>query len=165
MIETLAGPESRERPIIRRAIPADADGILLCLASAFAAYRDQYTPAAYADTVLDHESLQRRFREMRIFVAPLGKDLVGTIACTAQGERGYLRGMAVLPGWQGKGIAKELLDAATAELKDSHCRYLSLDTTEPLERAVRFYCHHGFTPSGRVTDFFGMQLHQYVRSL
>ena len=42
---------------------------------------------------------------------------------------------------------------------------VSLDTTEPLRRAVRFYERHGFRPSGRVSDFFGMPLFEYVKEL
>ena len=40
-----------------------------------------------------------------------------------------------------------------------------LDTTEPLQRAVRFYLRHGFRASGRVTDFFGMPLFEYLKIL
>jgi len=34
-----------------------------------------------------------------------------------------------------------------------------------LQRAIRFYTKHGFSPSGRVTDFFGMRLYEYVKLL
>jgi GNAT superfamily N-acetyltransferase len=150
---------------IQRATASDLDGILICLASAFAEYRNQYTPAAYCDTVLDRESLERRLREMRVFIAVCGIELVGTVACAVQGDKGYLRGMAVTPSWQGKGVATALLDAAAAELRTNHCRCITLDTTEPLERAILFYRRNGFIPSGRVTDFFGMRLHQYIKAL
>jgi hypothetical protein len=42
---------------------------------------------------------------------------------------------------------------------------VTLDTTEPLHKAMRFYGKHGYVPSGRATDFFGMPLHEYVKLL
>jgi GNAT superfamily N-acetyltransferase len=73
--------------------------------------------------------------------------------------------MAVLPHWQGTGVAEELLQAAEAELSGNGCMRVTLDTTEPLTRAIRFYEMHGFAASGRVTDFFGMRLYEYSKAL
>jgi GNAT superfamily N-acetyltransferase len=104
---------------------------------------------------------------MAVFVAATsGGEVIGTVAChpVAQGE-GYLRGMAVRPGWQGLGVAEELLGAAEAELRRAGCGRVSLGTTRPLARAVQFYKAHGFRASGRVSDFFGMELFEYVKAL
>jgi GNAT superfamily N-acetyltransferase len=155
---------------LRKACPSDERGILACLAAAFAPYCDQYTPEGFADTVLDAESVQRRIRDMCVFVAvsldptPAGK-IVGTIGCKANGEEGHLRGMAVLPVWQGTALASSLLEAAEAELRRAGCKLITLDTTMPLQRAIRFYERHGFAASGRVTDFFGMELFEYTKRL
>jgi GNAT superfamily N-acetyltransferase len=73
--------------------------------------------------------------------------------------------MAVLPEWQGKGVAAELLQAVETELRSKQCKHITLDTTAPLRRAVRFYEKHGFTSSGRVSDLFGMPLYEYVKAL
>jgi GNAT superfamily N-acetyltransferase len=150
---------------IRNAAPDDGPAILACLAAAFAPYRNQYTPEAFADTVMDAASVQRRIREMCIFVALSEQKIAGTIGCKANGEEGHLRGMAVLPGWQGTELASSLLAAAEAELRRSGCKRVTLDTTTPLGRAIRFYQRHGFAASGRVTDFFGMELFEYTKSL
>src|ERR1041385_3713992 len=150
---------------IRRADSNDAGAILACLATAFAPYRNNYTSAGFADTVLDSHSIQRRLREMCVLVAVSEGDVVGTIACAATGDEGHLRGMAVLPDWQGKGVASALLEAAETELRNQRCTRVTLDTTEPLIRAMRFYEQHGFTRSGRVSDFFGMPLHEWIKRL
>src|SRR5262245_32369362 len=100
---------------------------------------------------------------MCVFVAVSEGYVVGTVACAASGEEGHLRGMAVLPDWQGSGVASALLQAAEAEIRNQHCKRVTLDTTEPLARAVRFYARHGFRLSGRVSDFFGMPLHEWVK--
>lgn len=150
---------------IRMGDSNDCKGILACLESAFAPYREQYTPQAYADTVLDAETIQQRLREMRVFVAVSEAEIVGTIGCGAQGAVGHLRGMAVLPEWQGTSVAAALLQAAESELEKNGCGSLTLDTTSPLTRAIRFHEMHGFSPSGRISDFFGMQLYEYSKSL
>jgi GNAT superfamily N-acetyltransferase len=152
---------------IRPASGADAPGILACLEMAFEPYRAQYTPAAFVDTVLTPESVQDRLRWMAVFVAIAAENqIVGTIACsvTAAGE-GHLRGMAVLPEWHGRGIAEALLQAAEGELAGKGCARVTLDTTGPLQRAVRFYEKHGYAASGKTIDFFGMTLFEYRKEL
>jgi GNAT superfamily N-acetyltransferase len=160
------GPGSRRSFAIRRANSNDGQAILNCLLRAFAPYRDRYTPAAFEDTVLTSESVQRRLREMSVFVAESNGEVVGTIGCSGGGgDGGHLRGMAVLPDWQGTEVASALLQAAETELRNHGHSRVTLDTTAPLTRAMRFYERHGFARSGRVSDFFGMVLHEYVKSL
>jgi GNAT superfamily N-acetyltransferase len=152
--------------LIRRATPDDAEAVLNCLHSAFEPYRERYTPDAYRDTTLTPRTVHERMASMSIFVAvaPDGQ-VIGTIASGADGSVGHLRGMAVLPTWQGAGVAALLLDAAECELRDQRCSLVALDTTEPLRRATRFYVKHGYRASGRVSDFFGMPLYEHVKDL
>jgi GNAT superfamily N-acetyltransferase len=152
---------------IRDATPSDGLGILACLHAAFENYRDSYTPAAFEDTVLTSETVPRRLEELCVFVAIDQKgQVVGTIGCNADANgEGHIRGMAVLPNWHGTGVATQLLETAESFLRQSRCTRVSLDTTAPLVRAIRFYERNGFRPSGRVTDFFGMPLFEYVKAL
>ena len=62
-------------------------------------------------------------------------------------------------------IIEPRAEPAESELSSMKCSRVTLDTTEPLQRAVCFYEKHGYRPSGRVTDFFGMPLHEYVKQL
>jgi len=152
---------------IREATSADACGILACLSAAFEVYRDSYTPAAFADTILTPETMQRRFQGMTVFVAT-GKsgEIVGTIACSViNTEQGHIRGMAVLPASQGSGVAARLLAHAESHLRTRNCKWLSLDTTASLTRAIRFYEGSGFFPSGKVQAFFGMLLYEYIKAI
>ena len=73
--------------------------------------------------------------------------------------------MAVRPEWQGTGLAAALLHAAVTELRKNQCKRITLDTTDPLRRAVRFYEKRGFIKSGRESDLFGMRLYEYVKPL
>ena len=80
-------------------------------------------------------------------------------------EEGHIRGMAVVAEWQGCGLAAQLLQAAESELRSQGCHRVTLDTTEPLERAMRFYGKNGYRRSGKVDNFFGMPLIEYVKNL
>ena len=152
---------------IRRATNSDGEGVLHCLHSAFAPYESSYSKEGFADTVLSAETLAGRLKSMSLFVA-VNEDgeVVGTIGCASVGNHeGHLRGMAVLPDRQGSGVAGQLLECAESELRDLGCTRVTLDTTEPLKRAVRFYERHGYRATGRVTNFFGMPLYEYAKEL
>jgi ribosomal protein S18 acetylase RimI-like enzyme len=103
---------------------------------------------------------------MTVYVAiATEREVVGTAASALEGGDGHLRGMAVRPAWQGRRIADQLLLVAEKDLLAGGCVRITLDTTVPLQRAIRFYQRNGFVPSGRVTDFFGMPLYEYVKPL
>lgn len=164
---TIMGTSEKRREHVRQATADDAAGILDCLRLAFEPYGDRYSPEAFADTTLTPETLRARMAAMTILVAvsPSG-EIAGTIAFAMVGEQeGHLRGMAVRPEWQAQGTADRLLSAAEAELRPRNCRRITLDTTAPLERAVRFYESRGYRRSGTVGDFFGMPLFEYAKEL
>ena len=151
---------------IRRAGRDDANAVLACLRLAFEPYRDRYTPEAFADTVMSAETIQHRFAEMSVFVAVTETgEVAGTVGCQTIGDEGHIRGMAVRPEYLGTGVAQRLLEAVETEQRRRGCSLLSLDTTAPLERAIRFYERHGFCFSGKVRDFFGMPLLEYTKRL
>lgn len=152
---------------IRRAKDDDASGILACLCEAFEEFRSRYTLEGFLDTVLTMETLRERLEKMSVFVAvDSSKQVVGTIACNVlNAGEGHLRGMAVLPSMRGNGVAAKLLEQAEAELQLRGCTRVTLDTTEPLERAMRFYEKNGYRQSGEVSDFFGMRLIEFEKPL
>lgn len=148
------------------AAPQDAEGILECLRVAFEPYRAEYSAAGFDDTTLDRKSLRRRMRNMTVLVARDDSGaVIGTVAFSVQHGEGHLRGMAVRPEQQGRGVGKQLLRIAERMLLSQHCRRVTLDTTVPLQRAMRFYERSGYRASGRVSEFFGMPLYQYEKLL
>jgi ribosomal protein S18 acetylase RimI-like enzyme len=151
----------------RRATSEDAAQILACLHAAFEDYRKQYTPEGFLDTVLTPETFQERLEAMIVFAAVNDSgEVVGTIACNlVSAQEGHLRGMAVLPSLRGSGIAAQLLSHAEEELRSRKCARITLDTTEPLQRAMRFYEKHGYRRSGKISNFFGMPLAEYQKVL
>lgn len=152
---------------IRKADAGDAQGILDCLREAFAEFRNNYTLGAFHDTVLTPQDLANRLATMSVFIAtvPAG-EIVGTISCNVVGPtEGHIRGMAIRTAWHGGEVAGELLRTAELALRQGGCSRITLDTTLPLQRAMRFYEKNGFRRSGRITDFFGMELLEYVKTL
>jgi GNAT superfamily N-acetyltransferase len=150
---------------IRPADHADADPILKCLAVAFMPYRAEYSPAAFADTVLTEETLELRRQQMHVLVATAAGEVVGTISGANHAEEGHLRGMAVLPEWCGSGVAAKLLAAIENHLRSQGCKRITLDTTLPLQPAMKFYEKNGYQRSGNITDFFAMPLIEYFKQL
>lgn len=154
--------------VVRLSVEADVTAVLKCLAEAFAPYKHNYTAEAFLDTVLSPETIKYRMKNMKIFVAESQStgEIVGTVACNLlTPDEGHIRGMAVLSSFQGAGIAQQLLDHAQAEMLAQKCVRITLDTTAPLKRAMCFYQKNGFQASGRVTDFFGMRLYEYIKTL
>lgn len=151
---------------IRQAIAQDSEGLLRCLREAFEPYRSLYSAEGYLDTTLDRNTVQRRMREMHVLVAIMSAgEVVGTVGGAASGSTGHVRGMSVLPKALGSGVAQALLDAIEAYLRSQGCTTITLDTTEPLTRAMRFYERNGYSRTGHVGDFFGMPLIEYAKSL
>lgn len=152
---------------IRKATLADCAAILECLWLAFAPYRENYTPEAFTDTVLTPDSFHRRLSEMSVLVATSASgEVVATVAYKIlECGEGHLRGMAVNPEWHGTGLSTSLLESAENELSNAGCKTITLDTTEPLSRAIRFYEKNGFRPTGKIGCFFGMPLIEFSKGL
>ncbi len=156
--------------LIRPALEADQAGILSCLAAAFEPYRRDYTAKAFADTVLNSATFLERLQKMHVLVATAESKNVGTIAGSREDKgrnatEGHLRGMAVQPEWKGTGLAGRLLLTMEAWLREQGCTRVTLDTTLPLQAAMRFYEKNGYVRSDKTSDFFGMPLLEYVKEL
>jgi SAM-dependent methyltransferase len=153
--------------LIRKADQGDCEPIIDCLARAFAPYQAAYTPGAFADTVLDPQTLRRRLEEMTVLVAIAGENhLVGTVAYKLQDHgEAHIRGMAVDPAWQGSSVAKGLLARMESDLRALGCHAVTLGTTAVLRQAIRFYEKNGFRATGEVSSFFGMELFAYRKDL
>jgi len=152
---------------LRQASEEDVPRLLRCLQRAFEPYHAQYSAEAFADTTLTPELARQRLGTMSVLVAHDDRGEVrGTISWKVESATSaHLRGMAVDPDWQGSGVAKALLDLAHQQIRDAHLSRVTLDTTLPLQRAIRFYERNGYRPTGRVTDYFGMPLREYALDL
>ncbi|MFW9827438.1 MAG: GNAT family N-acetyltransferase [Candidatus Thorarchaeota archaeon] len=153
---------------IRKAIPSDSKSIHEVILAAFEEYRWFYSSDGFEDTVMSEDLVLKRMKDMTIFVAidKKGK-AIGTIGWKKlDDEEGHIRGMAVHPLWQGKNSpASALLNAVEKDAVLKKCRFLSLDTTEVLQRAQYFYKKHQFKESGKIGDFYGSKIIEYIKYL
>ena len=103
---------------------------------------------------------------MTVFVAVLrNRRIVGTVAVKrVSSAHAHLRGMAVVPRYEGQGVASALLTAALRHARKDGPSRVTLETTAPLRRATRFYLDHGFRPTGRTRHWGGMQLFGFERT-
>ncbi len=152
---------------VRPALVSDAEEIHACLRAAFGNFLDSYTREAFLVTGPRGEEVRCRFSTMSLYVAEhCERKVIGTVAWYLKtAEEGYLRGMAVVPAWQGKGVAQQLLQTAEGDIRSHGCSRVGLDTTDPLERAIRFYEKQGYRRTGHIEDFHGMPLHEFVKEL
>ena len=154
--------------LIRKAKRKDAKGIHEVLLAAFEEFRYYYSPEGFHDTVLTTETVLKRIKSMTIFIAIDQNDfIIGTIGWKKLGsDEGHIRGMAVHPDLQGKGnIATDLLTSVENDARFHECSFLTLDTTEVLQRAQNFYRKNGFEKTGKIGDFFGSTIFEFKKRL
>jgi N-acetylglutamate synthase-like GNAT family acetyltransferase len=152
--------------IIRKAEKSDAKGIHEVILAAFEEYRYYYSPEGFADTVMSEEVTEERIKNMVIYIAiDQNGEIIGTIGWKKVNKReGHIRGMAVHPRMQGKeSPANDLLIMVEEDARSQGCTFLTLDTTEVLERAQNFYGKNGFTKTGKTGDFFGVTIFEFKK--
>jgi len=84
--------------------------------------------------------------EASFLVRPVGSDrLVGMVlTSTVQNEVGHTTQICVMPGYQGHGIGRALIEQSIQALKRRHYEWLSLTVTAVNTSAVQLYEHLGF---------------------
>src|SRR5688572_24934787 len=78
---------------------------------AFAPFESEYTPGAFEYTTPKADEIRPRFEEGPIWIADLNGEAVGTVSGLPDGDRFYIRSMAIRPSTQRAGIGQRLLDA------------------------------------------------------
>jgi GNAT superfamily N-acetyltransferase len=114
------------------------------LFESFAEYESLYTPAGFAATAITPEQITNRIAEGPVWVAVLGKKIVGTVSVIPKGDALYIRAMAVLPSARGQRIGELLLAHVEQFAATEGFQRLLLSTTPFLDRAIRLYEHFGF---------------------
>lgn len=153
---------------IRRAKKKDAKSVHEVLLAAFEEYRSFYSPEGFSDTILSEKTAKARIKEMNVYVAvdQHGR-IIGTIGWQKISKnKGHIRGMGVIPMWQGKkGPAKLLLTQVEEEAVLKGCKMLTLDTTVVLKRAQKFYKKNGFKETRKTGDFFGSVVYEFAKKI
>lgn len=103
---------------VRPALPDDAALLLHITQQAFEPYRDQLDPPSgvFQETL---ESVQHKIETGDGFFALLDDHIAGSVLVEFQTDHIYVGRLAVLPDFQGKGIARALM-AAVEDLAQQH---------------------------------------------
>jgi GNAT superfamily N-acetyltransferase len=142
---------------IRIASPDESEKIALLLHEAFAEFESLYTPEAFAATTPNSEKIRERFDEGTIWVVLKDEKIVGTIFVVEEGERLYIRSMAVLPSAQGWGVGRKLLETVEKFGIEKGFKSLFLYTTPYSSSAIWLYEQNGFErgKDSSADEFFG----------
>lgn len=135
---------------IRIATVEDSEAIAGILIEAFTPFENLYTPEAFDVTILDAERMRERFEQNgRIWVALKNENAVGTVSVLDEGEKLYIRSMAVSPAAQGLGIGQKLLEEIENYAYEKGYLKLFLYTTPFLHGAIGLYEKKRFRPARR----------------
>lgn len=129
---------------IRLAVPEESSGISSLLLAAFEPYRAGYTSDAFEYTTPKADVIEPRFAEGPIWLAVDGNDAIGTVSGLPEGDRFYIRSMAVSPSAQGRGVGQRLLDTLEKYAREQGFAKLYLYTTFVLPAARPMYEKNGF---------------------
>ena len=130
--------------MIRLAKTDDAVAISKVICEAFGAYREHYTPEAFAVVASTPNEIRSRFDEGPQWVASADGKIVGTVSVTVEDGDLYVRSMAVAPQAQGGGIAHKLLNAIDDYAAETQFERIFLYTTYFSAGAKELYEKHGY---------------------
>ena len=136
--------ELRPEVLVRLAAPDEAATVADLIYEAFVPFRSQYTDGAFDYTTPNADAIRPRFDEGPIWIAELNGEAVGTVSGMRDGERFYIRSMAIKPSAQRGGIGQKLLDAFESYARDAGFEKVYLYTTYVLPGAKRLYEKNGF---------------------
>ena len=152
---------------VRLATPDDTETVANLIYEAFAPFESEYTPGAFEYTTPKADAIRPRFDEGPIWIAEQDGESVGTVSGLPEGERFYIRSMAIKPSAQRGGIGQKLLDALEAEARRRGFEKLYLYTTFVLPGAKRLYEKNGFyvlreTPPEEWHDMAGLEMEKLL---
>lgn len=129
---------------VRLATRGHAEAISVLIHEAFSPFESQYTPDAFEYTTPGVDVIRERFVEGPIWIAVENGTIIGTVSGLPDGDRFYIRSMAVKPTVQGKGVGQRLLEILEEHARASGFERLYLYTTFVLPAARKLYEKNGF---------------------
>jgi ribosomal protein S18 acetylase RimI-like enzyme len=148
---------------LRLGIADDAQLVADLIGQAFAPFEREYTAGAFEYTTPKADAIRPRFEEGPVWIAEMDGEAVGTVSGMPDGERFYIRSMAIKPTAQRGGIGQRLLDELEKYAREKGFEKLYLYTTFVLPGAQRLYEKNGFyvlreTPPEEWYDMGGLEM-------
>lgn len=134
--------------ILRPGTATDCPTALTVIQQAFAPYADWLQPesGAFRETV---ESLTTKLATNELIVAESEQIIVGLVYYTFQDGEIYFFRLAVLPAYQGQGIARQLVGQVEARGREAGCTAVTLGVRLILEDNIRYFHALGFRERSR----------------
>ena len=143
MIRLLARLFGRRRPTIADARPADAATIAALHAVSF---RRGWGEDEILQLLLDRTVVTQR--------TTAGGKLIGFIMSRLAAGEAEILSVAIAPGWQGRGLSRDLLDWHLRRLAGFGARAVYLEVGEHNAPACRLYRRAGFREVGRRQGYY-----------
>jgi len=147
-----------EKVTVRKACPDDAEAIHHVLAAAFCRLRGRgYSDQALEAAIISPEEISRRIVQGgHVLVAQVQGQIVGTATGLEEHRALHVCSAAVYPGWQGRGIARRLMEALADIARQRRCRKLWLQTAWAMTEAIALYRRLGYQQEGyQPSQFYG----------
>ena len=129
--------------VLRLATADDSQMVSDLIYEAFVPFRSEYTDGAFEYTTPNADVIRPRFEEGPIWIAEIDREPVGTVSGMPDGDRFYIRSMAIKPSAQRNGVGQKLLDALERHAREAGFEKLYLYTTHVLPGARRLYEKNG----------------------
>lgn len=142
--------------------------IYYVLLKAFEPYKKNYTDGAFQATTLSPLVIYNRLlgKKYDVFVILTNNIIVGTVSITRKDQDDlYIRSMAVHPDYQKRGIGFFIIKKIIEIAEKYNIKIISLDTSKPLKKAIKFYKKAGFEFSGLKQDFYGVKIYEMIKKL
>ena len=146
----------------------EINDIHLVLSKAFEPYKKDYTNGAFNATVLTSTDIQNRIIDQKyeIFVVVIDEHIIGTVSLSKKDQdQLHVRSMAVHPDYQKRGIGLFILKKINELAKRKDIKTISLDTSKPLKKAIKFYKKFGFEFTGVTKNFYGVEIYEMIKKL
>ncbi|MBT5953901.1 GNAT family N-acetyltransferase [bacterium] len=131
---------------IRKAVSKDADGLELCMHSAYEGYRKRMGGKQLPPQFVDYVEEINNFPT---WVAVHNKTIVGGLTMMFEPSYTTLANIAVSPSFQGQGLGRGLLEFAESIAKQESYSELRLATHILLTENVALYSHFGWIEYNR----------------
>lgn len=138
-------------PIIRPALPQDAEAIAEIEQISFAHARERFGPRKV-------EQILRNPRYFSDVVEVDGKIAGWCVSFLWKRSRtpwGRIYGLAVSPGFQGRKLGQSLLTHAIGRLREKEIKKVVLEVRTDNAAAIKLYTKLGFAPCRLIENFYG----------
>mgnify|MGYP000047098367 CR=1 FL=1 len=133
--------------MIRRATPADHDGLKAAIVAAYAPFAAQGLALPAVSEGLDGD-----IRDHQVWVADDRGVILGGVVLVLRDGRATLANLAVHPTWGGQGLGHALVDTVVSAAQEAGCSAIDLTTHREMTATQDFYARMGWTKSGTDGD-------------